>query len=159
VADVLTGNPEVAGFFDAAAEAHPNPKALANWVANDVLRELKGRSVASLPFGPGDLGDLVRMVDAGSITTTAARTVFERMTEAGGKPSDLARQLGLDRALSAADLEGAVDAVLSAMPEKVQAYRTGKTALLGLFTGQVMRDTGGKADPKAVQEMLRKKLK
>jgi glutaminyl-tRNA synthetase len=157
-ADVLTGDPEVAGFFDAATAAHPNPKAIANWVANDVLRELKGRSVASLPFGPGDLADLVRLVDAGSITTTAARTVFERMMASGGNPSDLARQLGLDRALSNDELEGAVDAVLSAMPDKVEAYRAGKTALLGLFTGQVMRATGGKADPKAVQEMLRKKL-
>ena len=159
VADVLTGDPEVAGFFDAAAAAHPNPKAIGNWVANDVLRELKGRSIASLPFGPGDLADLVRMVDAGSITTPAARAVFDRMMTSGGKPPDLARQLGLDRGLSGAELESAVDAALSAMPDKVEAYRAGKTALLGLFTGQVMRDTGGKADPKAVQEMLRNKLK
>jgi glutaminyl-tRNA synthetase len=158
VADVLTGDAEIAGFFDAAAAAHPNAKAIANWVANDVLRELKGRSIASLPFGPGELADLARLVDRGVVTITAARTVFERMMASGGKPAELVRQLGLDRALSAAELEKTVDAVLAAVPDKVAAYRTGKTALLGMFTGQVMRDTGGKADPKAIQEMLRKKL-
>jgi Asp-tRNA(Asn)/Glu-tRNA(Gln) amidotransferase B subunit len=148
----------VADFFDAAAAAHPNAKALANWVANDVLRELKGRSVDGLPFTATHLAELVRLVDEGSITTTAARAVFEGMMAGGGRPKELARRLGLDRALPAAELEAAVDAALAAMPDKVDAYRAGKASLLGLFTGQVMKATGGKADPKAVQELIRTKL-
>ena len=158
MADVLTGDPAVAGFFDAAVAAHPNAKVLANWVANDVLRELKGRSIGGLPFDARDLADLVRMVDEGAFSTTAARTVFEGMMAGGGKPRELARKLGLDQAVSASDLSAAVDAALAAMPDKVEAYRAGKTSLLGLFTGQVMRATGGKADPKTLQDLIRRKL-
>jgi glutaminyl-tRNA synthetase len=158
VADVLTGDPAVADFFDAAAAAHSNAKALANWVANDVLRELKGRSVDGLPFTATHLAELVRLVDEGSLTTTAARAVFEGMMAGGGRPKELARRLGLDRALPAAELEAAVDAALAAMPDKVDAYRAGKASLLGLFTGQVMKATGGKADPKVVQDLIRTKL-
>ena len=158
VADVLTGDPAVADFFDAAVAANPNARAIANWVANDVLRELKGRSIDGLPFTAADLADLVGRVDKGAITTTAARAVFEEMMAGGGKPREIVRRLGLDQAVSAADLADAVDAALAGMPDKVEAYRAGKTSLLGLFTGQVMKATGGKADPKAVQELLRKKL-
>jgi glutaminyl-tRNA synthetase len=158
LADVLTGDPVVADFFDAAVAVHPNAKVLANWVANDVLRELKDRSFGELPFSPGDLAGLIRMVDEGGISTTAARTVFEGMMAGDGKPKEIARRLGLDQALPAAELEAAVDAALAAMPDKVAAYRAGKTSLLGLFTGQVMKATGGKADPKAVQDLIRRKL-
>jgi glutaminyl-tRNA synthetase len=158
VADVLTGDPAVAGFFDAAVAAHPNAKVLANWVANDVLRELKGRSIDGLPFGPAEIAELVRLVDEGSVSTAAGRTVFEGMMAGGGKPREIARKLGLDQAVSASELSAAVAAALAAMPDKVEAYRAGKTSLLGLFTGQVMKATGGKADPKAVQELIRKKL-
>jgi glutaminyl-tRNA synthetase len=157
-ADVLTGDAAVAGFFDAAVAAHPNAKGIANWVANDVLRELKGRSIGELPFSAGDLADLVRMVDEGGVSTTAARAVFEGMMAGGGKPGEIAARLGLDQAVSASELSAAVDAALAAVPDKVEAYRAGKTSLLGLFTGQVMKATGGKADPKALQELIRRKL-
>ena len=157
-ADVLTGDPALADFFDAAVAVHPNAKALANWVANDVLRELKGRTIGGLPFTAGDLADLVRLVDEGAVSTTAARTVFEGMMAGGGKPREIARKLGLDQAVSASDLDAAVDAVLAGAPDKVEAFRAGKTSLLGLFTGQVMKATGGKADPKAVQERIKAKL-
>ena len=66
--------------------------------------------------------------------------------------------LGLDQAVGDADLSAAVDAALASMPDKVASYRAGKTSLLGLFTGQVMKATGGKADPKSVQDALRRKL-
>jgi glutaminyl-tRNA synthetase len=71
------------------------------------------------------------------------------MMSGGGSPGGIIRRLGLARAVDAADLSAAVDAALASMPDKVEAYRAGKTSLLGLFTGQVMKATGGKADPKA----------
>ena len=159
LADVLTGDRAIADFFDSAVAAHGNPKSLANWTANDVLRELKGRSIAELPFTAGDLADLVRRIDEGAVTTSAAKTVFGEMMSGGGSPGGIIRRLGLDRAVDAADLSAAVDAALASMPDKVEAYRAGKTSLLGLFTGQVMKATGGKADPKAVQEEIARKLR
>jgi len=157
-ADVLTGDSAVADFFDAAVAVHPNARAVANWTANDVLRELKGRAIGELPFHGAELAELVRLVDDGAITTTAARTVFEEMMSRGGQPQDIVRRLGLDQAVPEADLAAAIDAVLAGMPDKVEAYRAGKTSLLGLFTGQVMKATGGKAAPQEVQELLKRKL-
>jgi len=157
-AGILVGDAAAADFFEKAVAAHPNARAVANWVANDLLRELKGRSLGQIPFSPADLGELVRLVDEGTITNPAAKAVFEEMMGRGGGPREIAGRLGLDRAMSAEELSAAIDAVLGALPEKVEAYRAGKTSLMGLFTGQAMRATGGKADPQAVQELLRKKL-
>ncbi len=159
LADVLTGDAAVADFFDAAVVAHPNVRAVANWTANDVLRELKGRAIADLPFSAGDLAGLVALIDRQAITSAAAKAVFEEMMKNGGKPAEIAARLGLDRALSEAELLRAIDEMLEGLPDKVAAYRAGKTSLLGLFTGQVMRATAGKADPRNVQELIKKKLR
>jgi len=148
----------VAAFFDDAVASYPNPKAIANWTANDVLRELKGRAIGELPFTAAQLAELVRRVDGGEITSAAARTVFGHMMSGGGSPGGIILRLGLGSPFSDAELSAAVDEVLSGMLDKVDAYRAGKVSLLGLFTGLVMKATRGKADPTAVQEMIRRRL-
>jgi glutaminyl-tRNA synthetase len=158
LADVLTGDRAVADFYDAAVSRHANPRAVGNWIANDVLRELKGRAIAEVPLTAAGLAELVRRVDEGVLSSTAAKAVFERMMMDGGTPGEIIARLGLDEAVSETDLAAAVDAALSAMPDKVAAYRAGKASLLGLFTGQVMKATGGKADPQTVQNLIRRKL-
>jgi glutaminyl-tRNA synthetase len=157
-ADVLTGDSAVADFFEAAIAVHAEPKSLANWVANDVLRELKGRSPALLPFGPADLADLAAMADRQAITNPAARAIFAEMMSGGGKPAEIAARLGLDRVMSEGEIEAAIDAVLAPLSGKVDEYRAGKTNLLGMFTGHAMRAVAGKADPAAVQRILKAKL-
>ncbi|MBK8046838.1 MAG: glutamine--tRNA ligase/YqeY domain fusion protein [Anaerolineales bacterium] len=157
-ADVLTGDVAVADFFDAAVSRHANPRALANWTANEVVRELRGRSIDQLPFGGVELAELVQLIDQQAITNAAAKTVFAEMLANGGHPAAIVKRLGLDQSLSEADLAAAVDQVLAAMPAKVAEYKGGKTALLGMFTGQVIKATGGKASPQAVQELLKQRL-
>ena len=98
------------------------------------------------------------MVDQGAVTGAAAKAVFEEMLAHGGKPGEIAARRGLDRAMSGDEISAAVDAVLARNPDKVAAYRAGKKGLLGLFTGQVMKATGGRAEPQAVQESIRRKL-
>lgn len=158
LADVLTGDEAVAHFYDAAIAVHNNPKAIANWVANEVLRELKGRPLEQLPFTAVQLAELVKLVDQQAITSTGAKSVFAMMLAQGGAPASIVRRLGLDQTLSAAELAAAVDVVLAALPAKVAEYRAGKTSLLGMFTGQVIKATGGKASPQAVQEILKDRL-
>ena len=158
LADVLTGDEDVVHFYDAAVAVYNNPKAIANWVANEVLRELKGRALEQLPFTAVQLAELVKLVDQGAITSAGAKSVFATMLAEGGTPSDIVRRLGLDQALSAQELQQVVDQVLAAMPSKVAEYRGGKTSLLGMFTGQVIKATGGKASPQAVQEILKDRL-
>ncbi|MCL1925953.1 MAG: glutamine--tRNA ligase/YqeY domain fusion protein [Syntrophorhabdaceae bacterium] len=157
-ADVLTGEADVARFFDAAVAAHPNPKTIANLTANDVLRELKGRSVGDLPFSGADLADLARRIDAGNITTAAAKTVFAEMMSGKGAPGEIISRLGLDQAVTGSDLSVVIDSVLASMPDKVEAYKNGKASILDLFTGHVMKATGGKANPKAAREEILNKL-
>jgi glutaminyl-tRNA synthetase len=158
LADVLTGDPAVADFFDAAVAAHPNARTIANWVANDVLGALKGRPFDELRFTAAELAELVGLVDSQAITSAAAKTVFGEMLSGGGTPREIAARLGLDQAVSASELASAIDAVLAGMPDKVDAYRAGKTNLLGMFMGQVMKATGGMASPRTVQELLKRKL-
>jgi glutaminyl-tRNA synthetase len=148
----------VVHFYDAALAVHNNPKAIANWVANEVLRELKGRTLDHLPFTAVQLAELVKLVDQQAITTSGAKSVFAAMLADGGAPGDVVRQLGLDQTLSAGELRAVVDQVLTCLPAKVAEYRAGKTSLLGMFTGQVIKATGGKAKPQAVQEILKDRL-
>ena len=157
-ADLLTGDPAVAHFFEATLAVSGNAKSSANWVNNEVVRELKGRPAEGLPFTGAELGELVKLVDVGAITNAAAKTVFAEMLAGGGTPQAIVARLGLDQALSDAELAALVDQALAALPAKVAEYRAGKTSLLGMFTGQVMKATGGKANPQRVQEMLKERL-
>ncbi len=157
-ADVLTSDPAVADFFEAALAIHPDARSIANWVVNDLLRELKGRALSRLPFGPPELAELAAMTDRQAITNPAARTIFAAMMAGGGKPAEIAARLGLDRVMSDSEIEAAVDTALAPLGEKVAEYRAGKTNLLGMFTGYAMRAVAGKADPAAVQRILGEKL-
>ena len=158
LADVLTGDEDVVHFYDAALAVYNNPKVIANWVANEVLRELKGRSLDQVPFTAVQLAELVKLVDQQTITSAGGKSVFAAMLVEGGSPADIVRRLGLDQALSPQELQRSVDEVLAALPAKVAEYRAGKTSLLGMFTGQVIKATGGKASPQAVQEILKDRL-
>jgi glutaminyl-tRNA synthetase len=157
-ADVLTGDEGVVHFFDAAVAVYNNPKAIANAVANDVLRELKGRSPDQLPFNAVQLAELIKLQDQQAITSAGAKSVFAAMLVEGGSPGEIVRRLGLDQVLSAEELAQVVERVLAGLPAKVAEYRAGKTSLLGMFTGQVIKATGGKASPQAVQDILKDRL-
>ncbi len=157
-ADVLTGDEAVVHFYDAALAVYNNPKAIANWVGNEVLRELKGQTVDELPFTAIELAELVKLTDQQTITTAAAKSVFAMMLAEGGAPGAIVRRLGLDQTLAADELQTVVDQVLAALPAKVAEYQSGKTSLLGMFTGQVLKATGGKADPQTVQAVLKDRL-
>ena len=111
-----------------------------------------------MPFTAVQLAELVKLVDQQAITSAGAKSVFATMLAEGGSPSDIVRRLGLDQTLSPQELQQAVDQVLAALPAKVAEYRAGKTSLIGMFTGQVIKATGGKASPQAVQEILKDRL-
>lgn len=135
-----------------------DPRGVANWINNEVLRLLKERSVDELPFSGEALGELVRLVETGVITTAAAKTVYAEMAAHGGSPQEIVRRLGLDQTLDEKELIAVIRRTLDRLPQKVAEYRAGKHSLLGMFTGQVMRAVAGKADPRRVQELLRQEL-
>jgi aspartyl-tRNA(Asn)/glutamyl-tRNA(Gln) amidotransferase subunit B len=159
-AGVLTQEREVADYFEAVARASGNAKAASNWVMTEVLRKVKDdeRALASCPVGPGALAGLVRLIDAGTISGKIAKDVFERMWATGEEPTAIVAREGLTQLSDESALEALVAEVVAASPEQAASYRGGKAAALGWFVGQVMRRTGGRANPQRVNALLRKAL-
>jgi aspartyl-tRNA(Asn)/glutamyl-tRNA(Gln) amidotransferase subunit B len=153
-AGVLTASREVAGYFETAARASGNAKAASNWVMNEVLRKLDEKGGVA----PEALAELIRLVEAGTLSATLAKDVFERMWTSGEAPSAIVAREGLSQVSDEGALRAAVDEVLAASPEQVASYRGGKTAALGWFVGQVMRKSGGKANPQLVNRLLKEAL-
>jgi aspartyl-tRNA(Asn)/glutamyl-tRNA(Gln) amidotransferase subunit B len=159
-AGVLTAAREVADYFEAVARQSADPKAAANWVANEVLRKLKEdeRPLGRCPVEPARLADLLRLIDGGTISGKIAKEVFETMWATGDAPAAIVERGGLAQLKDAGALEAVVQEVLAGSPDQVASYRNGKTATFGWFVGQVMKRTAGKASPALVNALLKKAL-
>jgi len=159
-AGVLTLSREVADYFEAAAKSSGNPKAASNWVMTEVLRKLKedDRPLGACPVAPARLGEMIRMIDAGTISGKTAKDVFERMWASGESAAAVVEREGLTQISDEGQIRAAVAEVVAASPEQAATYRSGRTGTLGWFVGQVMRKTGGKANPKIVNALLKKAL-
>jgi glutaminyl-tRNA synthetase len=158
-AELIAITPELPEFFAAAVSALPqSPRPVANWVVNELLRELKDRPLAELRITPGGLAELVGLVDSGVISARTGKEVFTLMLGSGESAAAIVRDRNLAQVSDSAELERVVDDVLAANPGQVQAYRGGKHGLAGFFVGQVMRETAGRANPQLVRELVDNKL-
>lgn len=157
-AELLVDAPEWADFFEAGLASYDDAAGLAVWIVNDLRGLLGDRGPADLSFGGGEVSDLATLVDEGAVTRRAAKDVLARMVEEGGDPAELIEAMGLTKVGDPDALGEVADAVLSAWPDKVAEYRDGKTNLIGLFVGEVMKKTGGAADPKTAKAVLLARL-
>jgi glutaminyl-tRNA synthetase len=157
-ADVLSGELEVSDFFEAACASYPKPQSVAKWMMGEVLRVQKDRPLGELPFGPGQVAELARRVDAGELSASAAKAVFAVLVSEGGEVSALVEKLGVRKVADEDALAKVVDEVLCGSPENVARYREGKKTLLGFFVGQVLKATGGAADPSVVRTLITSRL-
>ncbi len=157
-ADVLSGSADMVEAVEAALSVHDNARGVASWLVNEFPREGGGRSLSETGLRGEAVGRLVSLVDDGTLGRSGARTVFSILVAEGGDPSEIVEREGLVQVSDSSALEGMVDAVLARFPEKVEEYRAGKTGLLGMFMGQVMKESGGTADPQATRAILHKKL-
>lgn len=157
-AAVLTDDSDIASFFEGACAHTDNTKALANWIVNDVLREVKTTPLAQLKVTGEALGELVALIDEGVISGKVAKDVFAALLTEGGSARELVKRKGLTQQSDAGALGELVDGVLQAHADSVQKVRDGKTNVIGFLVGQVMQASGGKANPKLVSDLLRKKI-
>jgi aspartyl-tRNA(Asn)/glutamyl-tRNA(Gln) amidotransferase subunit B len=162
-AQLLTGARELAEYYEAAVAALPSsPKAIANWVMTEVLRELKERkaeiAAAEAALPPARLAALVALVDAGKLSSSAAKEVFAAIWESGEEPAAAMDRLGLGQVSDLSQIEAWVEEVVRDHPSQVTQYRAGKAQLFGFLVGQVMKRSGGRADPKSAQQLLRQAL-
>jgi aspartyl-tRNA(Asn)/glutamyl-tRNA(Gln) amidotransferase subunit B len=168
-ADVLTVEKATADYFESTldtlskgSQSPPaeNAKAVSNWVMTDILRVVSERKVPieQLPVGPPQLAGLIGLIKDGTISGKMAKDVFEEMLTSGADPRHIVETRGLLQLSDSAAIEQAVERVLSANPSQVQKYLEGNARLFGFFVGETMKATGGKANPKIVNETLRRKL-
>ena len=159
-AGVLTQSAEVADYFEATAAAARNPKAASNWVMGELMRRANdaGVTVPELPMTPAALAALIRLVDAGTITSPVAKDVFETMIASGRSAEEIVATEGLARIDDVAAIETAVRQVMEANADAVAQYRAGKQKTFGFLVGQVLKATKGKASPERVNELMRRLL-
>jgi aspartyl-tRNA(Asn)/glutamyl-tRNA(Gln) amidotransferase subunit B len=155
-ARLLTESRALADFYEAAATSSGQQKAVAKWMLRDVLAELKERDATQLT--PAALAKLVALVEDGRVTAASARPLIAVLIERGGDPQALVRERGLEAVSDAGLLETAADEVIAAHPDVVAQIRGGDAKGLNFLMGQLMKRTEGKANPKAVREILARKL-
>ena len=159
----LVSHREVADYFEAAVEAAGPADAArlaAHWVNGELAGALnrEGRRVDEARVGPGRLGRLVRRIADGTVSGRAAKAVFDAMWASGGEPDAIIEARGLRQVTDAGEIERLVDAVLDAHPAQVGQYLGGAEKVLGFLVGQVMKRSGGKADPRQANRTLRERL-
>jgi aspartyl-tRNA(Asn)/glutamyl-tRNA(Gln) amidotransferase subunit B len=156
----LTRTRAQADYFEAAVAAGAAPKAVSNWMMGELARKSNesGRSIGDGPIGPDALAALIGLIERGTISTTVAKDVFERMWTTGRAPDAIVANEGLAQISDETALQAVVDAVLGANQETAAQFRAGQGKVLGFLVGQVMKATGGKASPTLVNELLRRTL-
>jgi aspartyl-tRNA(Asn)/glutamyl-tRNA(Gln) amidotransferase subunit B len=161
-AEVLTADRPVAEFFEAALSAmsQPDPLLAANWISGELFGVMNagGTTIESIKLTPAALAGLLDLLQTGKVNNATAKTVLARMAASGREAGAIIEESGLEQVSDEVTLAGIVDAVLAENPDEVQAYHAGKVALKQWFFGQVMRRTGGQANPGVVQKLLAEKL-
>jgi aspartyl-tRNA(Asn)/glutamyl-tRNA(Gln) amidotransferase subunit B len=159
-ARLLSATRELGEFFEAAARDHGDARSVANWLLRDVQKALGELSLSleDSRLTPALLAQLIRLVDEGRTTVKGANTLLPELLRDGGDPAALVAERGLEAVSDVGVLGAAVDAVIAEHPDNVEKYRAGEQKVLNFLMGQVMRRTGGKADPAAVRELLIERL-
>lgn len=158
-AAVLVAEKESADFYEAVARGR-DPKLCANWVIGDYFGYLNksGQSMADFVITPARLGGLIDLIADNTISNRLAKDVFALMVETGKDAATIVDEKGMRQVTDTGAIEAVIDQVMAANPDKVAEYRSGKDKLFGFFVGQVMKASGGKANPAAVNELLKAKL-
>jgi aspartyl-tRNA(Asn)/glutamyl-tRNA(Gln) amidotransferase subunit B len=161
-AGVLASEKELAAYYETAVAADPAvpAKKIANWVINDLLGLLKDSEagIGACPVKPEALTALVAIVEAGKISNNQAKEVFAEMFGSGGSAAEIVQAKGFEQVSDTGALEAIVDQILAANPDKVAEVRSGNEKAMNWFTGQAMKASQGKANPKIVTEIVRKKV-
>jgi aspartyl-tRNA(Asn)/glutamyl-tRNA(Gln) amidotransferase subunit B len=162
-AGVLASTRALADFFEDTAKLSGQAKAAANWIMGDLLRFYKENNVdlkdlSKSPVKPNMLARMISLVDKGTISGKIAKTVMEEMYLSGKNPEAIIEEKGLIQISNTDEIEKIVSRVIEENPKPVEQYRQGKTSNFGFFVGQVMRATGGRANPQTVNDILKKRL-
>ncbi|HEU4766542.1 MAG TPA: Asp-tRNA(Asn)/Glu-tRNA(Gln) amidotransferase subunit GatB [Pyrinomonadaceae bacterium] len=159
-ASQLVADRSLADYYEDTVKASGNPRASANWIRTELLRELEvaGVSASNSPITADNLGRLIKLIDEGKISGKQAKDVLVEMFKTGKGADAIVEEQGLVQVSDTGEIDSLIDEVIAANPEQLASYRSGKEALIGFFVGQVIKASKGKANPKIVNERLRPKL-
>jgi aspartyl-tRNA(Asn)/glutamyl-tRNA(Gln) amidotransferase subunit B len=159
-AGVLTASKGIADYFEACVKLFNQPKTVSNWVMGELSRELNnsGTDASASPVSPERLVSLLQMVDKGTISLKVAREIFPEVYGSGKTPEQIVQEKGLIQVSDEGALDTIINEVFAKNPAQVSQFKGGKQQVLGFLVGQVMKASGGKANPGKVNELLKKKL-
>jgi len=160
-AEILTSERSLSDYYETAVQAYTGEaKSVANWMMNDLSRLLNdlGKTADQLVLKPEQLARIMRMVDEGVINAATGKNLLKKVEESGRSPEAIVEQEGLGLIADSDALRSQIESILNGNPNEVASFRAGKESLMGWFVGQVMRSTGGKADPKRTRELLQELL-
>lgn len=157
-ASVLTMDEFVADFFESCVKLTGKPKETSNWIMTEMLREMKDLENEELKIKPEHIAELIKMVDQGEISIKTAKEIFPEMFRTGKMPSQIVEERGLKQLSDERAIFEIAKKVIDENPQVVSQYRSGKKSVLSFFVGQVMKQTRGTANPKLVNEALRRLL-
>jgi aspartyl-tRNA(Asn)/glutamyl-tRNA(Gln) amidotransferase subunit B len=158
-ARVLTAHPRIAAFFEEAATLHGHPTRVANFIQSEVLGDIQTHGLtASIPVTPAQVAQLLKIVDDGVISGKQAKEVYAKIARTNRAPHEVVDELGMRQVTDVALLEDICRAIIERSAKQVEQLRSGKSNVFGFFVGQVMKETGGSANPQKVNEALKKLL-
>jgi len=159
-ASQLVSDRSLADYYEEAAITSGNPRATANWIRSELLRELEaaGIDASASPVAAKDLGELIRIIDSGKISGKQAKDVLVEMFKTRKTADAIIAEKGLVQVSDSGEIDNLIDEVIAANPDQLANYRAGKEALFGFFVGQVIKASKGKANPKIVNDRLKIKL-
>jgi aspartyl-tRNA(Asn)/glutamyl-tRNA(Gln) amidotransferase subunit B len=159
-ATILTASKGMADYFEVCAKQFNQPKTVSNWVMGELMRELNnsGTDISASPITSERLVSLLQMVDKGTISLKVAREIFPELYSSAKTPEQIVQEKGLTQVSDEGALAKIIEEVLSKNPGQVAQFKEGKQQVLGFLVGQVMKASGGKANPGKVNELLKKKL-
>jgi len=158
VANTLARDEKLSSFYEKALTVLNSPVNLANIVANEVARELKEKQISELKFTAEQIAQLVKMIDDKIISNKIAKQVFEDMVKSGENPKKIVEDKGLVQISDPAQIAPIINEIIANNPDNVAKFKAGNTKLLGFFVGQVLKATGGKANPQVVNKLVAEKL-
>ncbi|OGR06423.1 MAG: aspartyl/glutamyl-tRNA amidotransferase subunit B [Desulfobacca sp. RBG_16_58_9] len=158
-AEVLTSDKTLADYFETVVQEFPRPKQVSNWIMGEFMRELKEKPSLMSTITPAASGSLLKLVEQGAISATAAKGVFVDMAATGRDPEAIVKEKGLAQISDAGALEAAAREIINANPKEAADYRGGKTKVMGFFVGQLMKQTKGQANPQLANEIFQRLLK
>jgi len=156
----LTASRALANYFEETAKASGEPKLAANWILNELLYLLKGteKEIEASPVSARQLTELLGMIRQGTVSGKMAKDILNEMFASGKRAEEVMAEKGLSQINEPEKIAAVAREIIAANPKQTEQYRSGKTATLGWFVGQVMKATGGQANPKLVQDVLKQEL-